>query len=179
MTGSILFLDLATQMGWAEGVPGEKPTFGTVRLAPVGSSPAAIFGGMIDWLGTRLQALRYRRIVYEAPLDPRWMKQPRSAETARVLLGLPAVVEGVAYQMGYYGPSLAEANVQDVRKHLLGIKPQKGDGKRLVMQRLRALGYEPQDDNAGGALAGWLYASALADSRIAQMTSELFATSKK
>lgn len=171
---SILCLDLATQMGWCEGAPGEKPTSGTVRLAPVGSSPAAIFGGLVDWLAQRLTTFRYRMIVYEAPMDPRHMKT--NINTARMLLGMPAIVEGLAYQTGHH--RLMEASVHDVRQHLLGGRPPKGDAKRVVMDRLRVLGYAPRDDNEGDALALWLYSTALASSRIAQMTTPMFAQKK-
>ena len=47
------------------------------------------------------------------------------------------------------------------------------------MDRLRVLGYAPKDDNEGDAIAGWLYATALVESRIAQMTSPMFAAAKK
>lgn len=175
MTAPVLFLDLATTTGWCEGVPGEKPTSGTMRLAPPGSSPAAIFGGLLDWLASRLTTFRYRMIVYEAPFDPRHMKT--NINTARVLLGLPAIVEAVAHQTGNH--RIKEASVHDVRQHLLGRRPPKGEAKRVVMDRLRVLGYSPKDDNEGDAIAGWLYATALVESRIAQMTSPMFAAAKK
>lgn len=177
MSGSVLCLDLATQMGWCEGEPGQKPTSGTVRLAPQGSSPAAVYGGLIDWLATRLTTFRYRMVVFEAPLDPRWQKQPRSAATGRLLLGLCGITEGVCYQTGHH--RVWEANVQDVRYHVLGARPPAGEGKKLVMQRLKLLGHEFSDDNEADAIAVWLYATAIADSRIAQMTSPMFAAGKK
>jgi hypothetical protein len=157
MSGSVLFLDLATRTGWCEGVPGETPTSGTLRLAPAGSSPAAVYGGLVAFLGTRLTALRYRAVAYEAPMDPRHMKT--NINTARVLLGMPAIVEGLAYQTGHH--RLFEANVHDVRKHLLGYRPQAGEAKRVVMGALRQLGFDPRDDNEGDAIAGWLYACAV------------------
>ena len=176
MSGSILCLDLATTMGWCEGVPGEKPTSGTFRLAPVGSSAAAVHGGLVDWLAKRLTTFRYRMVVYEAPLDPRWSKQPRSAATARLLLGLCGITEGICHQTGH---TVKEADVSGVRMHVLGARPPKGEGKTLVMQRLRLLGHEFRDDNEADAIAVWLYATALASSRIAQMTSPMFAGAKK
>ncbi len=172
MNGGFLVLDLATQLGWAEGIPGEKPAYGTHRLAPEGSEPMAIFGGMIDFLGRRLQAFRYKMVVYEAPLDPRFMGPRTNLNTARMLLGLPAIVEGVCYQCGVY--NLREASVNDVRDHLLGYRPKKKEGKAHVMAHLRSLGYEPQDDNAGDALALWLYSASIFDSRVGAKTTRLF-----
>lgn len=176
MSGSILCLDLATQMGFCEGEPGEKPTSGTVRLAPKGSSSAAVYGGLVDWLATRLTTFKYRMVVFEAPIDPRWQKQPRSAATARLLLGLCGITEGICYQTGHF--RVMEANVQDVRFHVLGVKPPSGQGKPMVMDRLRVLGHQFKDDNEADAIAVWLYATALADSRIAQMTHPMFAAGR-
>ncbi len=159
MNGGILCLDLATTMGWCEGLPGEKPASGTIRLAPEGSKPAAIGGGLLDWLATRLTTFRYRMIVYEAPMDPRHMKT--NINTARLLLGLPMVVEAVAYQTGHYG--LREVSVNDVRKHLLGFIPrrqkgERGDGpKQAVISGLRGRGFDPADDNEADAIAAWIF----------------------
>lgn len=108
-------------------------------------------------------------------MDPRHMKT--NINTARMLIGMPAIVESVAYQTNHF--TVKEASVHDVRKHLLGGRPPKGEAKRVVMDRLRVLGYSPQDDNEGDAIAGWLYATALIESRIAQMTSPMFAAGKK
>lgn len=165
MNGGVLFLDLATTLGWCEGVPnsGERPVSGTIRLAPEGSQSPAVFGGMIDFLATRLTTFRYRMIVYEAPMDPRHMKT--NVNTARILLGLPAIVEGVAHQTGHY--SLREAHVNDVRKELLGFIPRRAKGdkpgsqKAPVIAKLRELGYQPKDDNEADAIAGWLFACSL------------------
>lgn len=170
MNGGILFLDIATTTGWAEGLPGDRPVSGKLRLAPEGSKPAAIFGGMLAFLGARLSAFRYRMIVYEAPMDPRHMKT--NINTARVLLGLPAVVEAVAHQTGHH--AIREANVHDVRKHLLGGRPAKGDAKREVIASLRGLGFDPADDNEADAIAGWLYAAAQVDPKAAPPTGPLF-----
>jgi hypothetical protein len=163
MNGGILFLDLATTMGWCEGIPGtgDRPASGTVRLAPAGSSPAAIFGGLLDFMATRLTAFRYRLVVYEAPMDPRHMKT--NINTARILLGMPAIVEAVAHQTGHH--SLREAHVNDVRNSLLGYIPRRekggkpGDQKAPVIARLRECGYDPKDDNEADAIAGWIYAA--------------------
>lgn len=164
MNGGVLFLDLASTMGWAEGLPGtgERTASGTTRLAPAGSPPAAVFGGLLDFLITRLTTFRYRLIVYEAPMDPRHMKT--NINTARMLIGMPAIVEAVAYQTGHH--ALREASVNDVRKHLLGYIPRRAKGdapnaqKAPVIAALRERGYEPKDDNEADAIAGWIYACA-------------------
>lgn len=87
-------------------------------------------------------------------MDPRHMKT--NINTARMLLGMPAVVEGLAHQTGHH--RLFEASVHDVRKHLLGFRPQSGEAKRVVIGALRDRGFSPRDDNEADAIAGWLYA---------------------
>lgn len=157
MSGSVIFLDLATQMGWCEGVPGEKPTSGTVRLASPGSPPSAVFGGLVAFLAARLTTFKYRMVVYEAPMDPRHMKT--NINTARMLIGMPAIVEGLCDQTGHY--RIAEASVNDVRKHLLNMRPAKDQAKAAVISKLRTMGFDPSDDNEADAIAGWLYAGAI------------------
>ena len=44
----------------------------------------------------------------------------------------------------------------------------------MVQKQVKTLGYAFRDDNEADAIALWLYATALADSRIAQMTHPLF-----
>lgn len=177
MNGGVLFLDLATTMGWCEGIPGTgaRPISGTQRLAPKEAGPAGIFGGMLDFLAQRLTTFRYRAIVYEAPMDPRHMKT--NLNTARMLLGLPAIVEAVAHQTGHW--RVMEASVHDVRKHLLGRRPAAGDAKRSVIEALRAQGYDPRDDNEADAIAGWLYACAVIEKKVSHTGSPLWSAASR
>lgn len=174
MSGEILFLDLATTLGWAEGVPGEKPRYGGHRLAPPSSAQRAVFGGMIQWLGTRLQAFRPRVVVYEAPRDPRHMGKATNFDTARSLIGLCAVVEGVCDRMGVY--DVREADVNEIRKHFLPAgSPRTGSAvKRAVIQQCRRFGYDPADDNVADALAGWHFVSSVLSPSTAATTTPLF-----
>ena len=171
VNGSIIFLDLARQTGFCEGVPGEKPTSGTVRLAPSGSEPKAVYAGMMEFLVPRLRAFKYGMVSFEAPFDPRHMKT--NFNTARLLLGLPAIVEGVAHLTGHF--NVREVRVDDVRKHLLGKRPAAGEAKKAVIARLRALGFDPADDNEADAIAGWLFVCAQVAPDRAPMTDPLFA----
>lgn len=156
MSDAVLFLDIATTTGWCEGPVDGAKTSGTMRLAPPGSSAAAVQGGMLAWLGERLTAFRYRAIVYEAPLDPRFMGQKTNLNTARMLLGLCGVVEAVAHQTGHF--NLSQVSVHDARHFLVGKRPPKGEGKAMAMRALRMQGFAFTDDNEADAIAGWLYA---------------------
>lgn len=156
MNGGILALDIATTTGWAEGLPGDRPVSGSIRLAQPGSSHGAIYGAMLAFLGARLSAFRYRAVVFEAPLDPRWKGAMTNTNTARVLLGLPAVAEAVAHQTGHY--NVREVTSREVRKHMLGITPKAAVAKPLVVAKARELGFAPKDDNEADALLIWHYA---------------------
>lgn len=159
MTGEILALDLASTVGWARGAPGGKVVSGSVRLAPAGASTAEKSAAMIRWLTPQLK-IRPRLLVIEAPMAPSQMAGKTNAKTARVLLGLPFVVEGVAYLSGVH--SIREANVQDVRKHFIGRRTvPNGQAKSVVIAECRRRGYEPADDNEADALALWSYAAAI------------------
>lgn len=166
MNGSVLFLDIATTLGWCQGVPGGKPASGSLRLAPVGADHDAIHGGMVKWLMERLRSdAPPDVIVYETPIDPRHMGKRTTFKTSRVLIGLCGVAEGVANRMGYTGQNrgLFEVEVRDIRKHFLppGSPRTGSEVKRAVVEQCRVLGFDPADDNEADAIAGWHYASAL------------------
>lgn len=172
MSGSILFLDLATTTGWCEGIPGEKPTSGKLRLAPEGSPSAAKHGGLLAFLGTRLTTFRYRAVVYEAPRDPRHMGNKTTMNVAMMLIGMTGVVEAICHQTGHH--RVMTSDVHAIRKHLLGYRPQAGDAKKEVIAKLRTLGFDPADDNEADAIAGWLHACATLEPRCATNTSAMF-----
>lgn len=170
--GSILALDVATRTGWAFGRPGELPLSGSVRLAPPGSSNGTIGRGLLRWMTDFLTVNQVDALYYEVPIDPRHMGAKTTFATARILLGLPFLVETIAEARGLF--YLREARVQDVRKHFVGEARPK-DRKGAVMARCRQLGWKPQDDNAGDALALWSFACAIEAPGAAIATAPLFA----
>lgn len=160
MAGEILALDLATQTGWARGEPGGKLFYGTQKLGGDGATNAEKSAAAIKWATDQIKVFRPRIIVIEAPMAPSQMAGQTTVSTARTLLGLPFVIEGVAYLLGIY--EVREANVQDVRQHFIGRRTVPGGGaKALVMQRCRELGFDPPDNNAGDAIALWHYAASI------------------
>lgn len=172
MSKTLLFLDLATKFGWCEGEPGGKPIFGSERFAPEGSGSGAVFGGAFKWTFTRCQAFRPKTIVVEAALDPRHLGSKTTRDTAMRLIGLPACIEGAAYLCGVY--DVREARADDIRYFLLGQKVKKAEAKRLVIGKLRDLGYDVSDPDAADALAGWLYACSLIAPETSAGTTPLF-----
>lgn len=174
---SILFLDVATRSGWCEGTPGEKPQHGSHRFAPEGSSPEAVAAGAIKWLGQRLAAFKPNVIVVEAPLDPRVMGRKTNINTAQLLLGLPLVLGGVAHLSGVY--DFRSARADDARMHLLGYRPKRDDAKRVIIDRITALGFTPQDDNAADAICGWLFACSIVEPKVAALSTPLFGDKRR
>lgn len=174
MNGGILFLDIATTTGWAEGLPGERPISGRLRLVSDGGPNYEAYDKLHDFLIDRFKLNRYRAVIFEKPMSPSHMAGRTTAATIRRLIGLCEVAEWVCRRSGYYGSSVMTADVHDVRKHLLGGRPAKGDAKREVIAALRGLGFDPADDNEADAIAGWLYAAAQVDPKAAPPTGPLF-----
>lgn len=173
--GDILALDIATRLGWAEGEPGGTPRFGSERLAPDGSSQAAIFAGMIGFLGTRLQAFRPRTIVFEAPELFRLRSGKATRATIEVLFGLPAVMQGVAFRMGVY--DLQEATANDVRGFFIGDrKLKRAAAKPAVIAECHRRGWMVRNDDEADACALWAFMSAVKvpDLRVVSPATPLF-----
>lgn len=154
----ILALDLARVTGWALGTPADtKPMSGSIEIVREGASMAKLFS---EW---RIALRDFLSInpditlaVFEAPLDPTWMKGNRRPETARQLMGLAAVTEELLYTLGKY--DIREARVSDVRSHFIGSNRNKrAEAKLLTVRRCQQLGWDPKDDNAADALALWDY----------------------
>jgi hypothetical protein len=163
---TILALDLATTTGWCVGTPGGKPVYGSTRLGSPGATSGEVFAGFLAWLVDMIRVHDPRVVVYEAPLPPSHMRGKTNVNTARRLMGLPAIAEAVAYRMRV--PVILEATVSDVRQHFIGKRTLPGaEGKLAVKLRCQMLGYSPPDDNASDALALWDYTCALRNPKIA------------
>lgn len=165
MNGGILALDIASVMGWAEGLPGERPVSGSVRLGPPGSSHAERYGALLGWIGARLTTFSYRLVIFEAPLDPRWKGAMTNGNTTRLLIGLPAIVEAVAQQTGHGGHRLREATSGDVRRHMLGCRPKAADAKQMVIAKVREMGFPTASHDEADAILLWHHASILLSSK--------------
>lgn len=162
MAGSILALDLATKTGWAVGSPGAAPRCGSIRLAPADASNGAVYVGLARWLGDFLAVERPRSIMIEAPLNARTQVAVGTTEaTALRLFGLVAIAEMVAHARGVW--DVRTASVQDVRQHFVGARrfKAKDEGKRVVAEQCRVLGWQVPDLDAADAAALWDFGCAI------------------
>lgn len=169
----VLALDLASRFGWAEGANGHKPICGSKRCAIEGAGTPEIFGNYTKWLSQKLINRTPDVLVYEAPLATNILRGKTNVRTSRILFGLAAITEGIAYRMGVR--SIREATVNEVRRHFIGNGNLPGDqAKRAVGVRCRQLGYEIDDHNAGDAAALWDYTCSMRHASHAVKATPLF-----
>jgi hypothetical protein len=173
--GTILTLDLASTVGVSEGAIGSVPRAWTWRLGSPGASQAHRFAELLKLMSDQLAVSKPDEIWIEAPLPPSALATMGStADTALLLLGLPAIVHAVAYLRGVY--RVQSAHVQDVRKHFTGRRRHpKGDAKAAVMDRCRVLGWKCANDHEADALALWSYACAQSNPRLQAALDPMFA----
>lgn len=158
---TLLFIDIATVLGFAVGRPADKPISGSVSLRTKASHPGTkgcLFG---DWLGPQLVVHRPARVIFEAPM----MMMPKAdgsgaggnTGTMLTLIGLAELAKVICCR---YDIPIFPVASSTVRKWFLGNgRPE--NPKLAVMQECRRRGWSPIDDNEGDALAGLDYALGL------------------
>ncbi len=171
----ILALDLATRSGWALGYPRDPvPYSGSCRfVASEGRALGATFSACRNWLRDMLDVeTDIGLIVFEAPMVPQHMDGKTSAHVIRILIGLCAVAEEIAYARKL---DVREATVSDVRRHFIGTaRIKRPEAKSATIAACHRLGWKPADDNAADALALWHYQASLLVPELAVQTSPLF-----
>lgn len=152
---SLLFLDLATQTGWASWTPGRAPSYGH-HLLPrcVDANNDTDIGRFLEsfeeWLSAIMVFHKTTYLAFEAP----YVGPKTSQVTARKLLNLSGFTEYLARRHGLKGRYF-ETNNTKVRKHFFG----KGAGPREMMKRLcleecARRGFRPKNTDQADALAG-------------------------
>ena len=85
ITGTILYLDLATNTGWCAGEPGVKvPQFGHHTLPSTGDNIGRFACEYEDWFGWLLDEKQPALVGFEMPILP----QKTQLSTVRKLTGL-------------------------------------------------------------------------------------------
>lgn len=149
---TILALDVASTTGCAEGRPGEKPRTWKWRLGSDGATRPEKLFKLLSCLSEHLVVSKPKIIVIEAPA------MLRGIDTALLLFGAVGVCEAVANGRGVQTIELA--NVQSVRAFFVDRArfAKVNDGKKAVMERCKALGWEPQGYDEADAAAIWAWA---------------------
>lgn len=153
MSGGTLSLDVASKTGWAYGSPGEAPQHGVFTLPSTGDDLGRFGVTFLQWLTAKIQQLRPREIVFEAPILPR----QTNINTTRKLHGLALLVE---LACSLEAVPCSEISNSEWRRQFLGPyyppKPTRDDLKRAVIAACRAMGWNPSSDDDADAL-GLLY----------------------
>ncbi len=161
MAGLVLALDIATNTGAALGDPADGlPLLTSIRFGEQGDSLEASFAAAMSWMAKTLKEHNPRRVVFESPMPPSFMRGHTTANTIRKLQGLAAIIGGTAHKLGFL--DIAEAPVADIRLHFLGSRRIKSaDAKKATVAKCRELGLVPRNDNEADAAALWFYAAGL------------------
>jgi hypothetical protein len=154
----ILALDIATRCGWAYGQAGETPISGSHRFAKPGASRGAVFAGANRFFVEFLPDHPADILVSESPM----MGGKNNTGTSEVLIGLPAVIEGMCYEFAVYKQERVARST--VLKHFVGYGSLASEvGKQRCMEVCRARGWIGNDDDdqsfdRSDALAVWSFA---------------------
>lgn len=151
----ILALDLGWKMGFCEGEIAGTPVSGSIKL---GGNQADIVDRCValeDWLADRL-SFRPDVLAIEAPIPLAAMKQ-NSEAVVMATLGMSLVAKVQARRSGMAESRVQLFNVQDVRRHFIGVRSLKtpDDGKRAAALQCAAIGWEVNDFDAADAVALW------------------------
>ena len=170
----IAAFDIATQTGCADGFANGKPRCWHWNLKDAGSRPA------------KLAQLRYYcdRYFAETKVDALFyekglglgaaMEIGMSDDTMALLRGAIGVVESCAAHAKI--PRIEAVGVQEARRHLLGSgRIPRGQGKVLVRERCRVLGWDVANDDESDAACIWALGCGQMSPAMAAMTTPLFA----
>ncbi len=176
----ILAIDGARRLGWAYGPAGGTPRSGSFECSQKGSSRGAVFSGAGRWMTGFLTENTVDVLAIEAPLPGSHIDGKTNADTTKILFGLPAVLEFMAYQFKVYRQM--RVNQSSVKKWFVGVG--KGDQKPAILAKCRTLGWigredEDQSFDRSDALAVWSYVEANEAPRYAQQTDDLFLASER
>lgn len=148
----ILALDVASTTGCAEGRPGEKPRTWKWQLGKAGATRRERLFTLLSHLSEHIAVSKPKIIVIEAPMSL------HGVEVTMLLFGAVGVCEAVAHGRGVNDVMLA--NVQTVRRYFIDRArfKQANDGKKAVMAKCQALGWNPQGFDEADAAAVWAWA---------------------
>jgi Holliday junction resolvasome RuvABC endonuclease subunit len=169
----VLALDIATTTGWAIGPIGrEGPRCGSVRFGKPGASQLAICGHAMEWAIDTIKPPLPDIVAIEDLLPPH-VTRGKSNTDHDLLAHLHGIIMGVCFMRGIY--KVHKHPVMTVRRHFIDLPAcAKGQGKRMVQDKCKQLGWLADGDDAADAAAVWSYACSLIDHEQAIRISPLF-----
>lgn len=174
----ILALDIALRTGYAHdgarpGVPvtGIYDCRSTRGDFKTGYHLGETFEMFRRWLIRTVDEVKPHEIVFEAPVNIlHGIKS--NQQTVRVLFGLAAMAEAVAYELDF---PISEGNIGAIKKHFAGTaRAQKPD----MVARCKQLGWDigmKPDHNRADAAALWSMTKSIRDPKWSPMSTPLFA----
>jgi hypothetical protein len=169
----VLALDIASTTGWARGPTGpDGPRCGSVQFAKPGASQLAICGRALEWAIDTLRPPLPDVVAIEGLLPPHVIKG-KSNTDHDLLAHLHGVIMGVCFMRGVF--KVFKHPVLTIRRHFIDMSVcAKGQGKQMVQDKCRQLGWLAEGDDAADAAAAWSYQASLLDPEQAIRISPLF-----
>jgi hypothetical protein len=171
-------VDLATNAGLAQGVPGERPVLSSKRFGKPGDSDDKVLAECGRWVADLLgdDETKFPMAVYvEAPMGigARSGDDGKAARTSsRALTRCTALWGAVAGVCGVAEIPCERVAVSTVRAFFIFQGHAKTDvAERETMRMCRVLGWTPQNHDEADAAAGFHWASSLFVPEIAQFWS--------
>jgi hypothetical protein len=183
--GGLLALDVATTTGFAHGLPGMRPSWGTFRAGKTNAATGEVLNLFRNWLEERCRELQPRWIAFEAPYVPQvtparvrsasghavWTmpsrRTPINIHTLRRLISLCGLVEMVAHQHRIEcREELPTKITQSFTGH--GNWAGRENKKKATIRMCEVYGWPVANDNEADALALWVYAEAVLYPQAAQ-----------
>ena len=167
--------DIATSCGCADGAPGGKPRVWTWKLSDYGKARTDKLSALMRYCERYFASYRVDALFYERGLSlAAAMEIGMSDDTMALLRGAIGVVEACAARAGV--PRIEAVGVQEARRHLLGSgRIPKGQGKQLVRERCRVLGWHTANEDESDACAIWSLGCGLMNPMAAHLSTPLFA----
>ena len=153
-----LALELGGRCGFALWRPDSSPLLGSNVLPGEAADLGQALAAFADWLELIIGTNRPLRVVYQAPWSGEGPGGRPSPETLRRLICLAGVAALICHREAV---PASEANVQAVRRHLLGHgRPPSKAAQAALKARAQSLGLDPRNAAERDAFALLDYAAA-------------------
>lgn len=147
--GPILSLDLATRIGFCEGIPGGMPRYGSFTLPSTGDDQGPFLSAFHEWLVGML-SFRPKLVTFECPIMAGGGARTQFS-TVEKLVGLSNHTQFVCHMKGIeYGSITVQAN----KRFFTGNGAAK---KSDMLAAARLYGLNPLTSDEADAIGLWAY----------------------